>query len=591
MLHKRPKMRHSLFFRIMVVFALCILPLLVTQVGMNVWGTQVVRGELLDSASANALYLRDHFNEIINGIFTQLQHLQNAREIASFYVYQSNYSTSEYYTAISRIFETLIITRSTNDFISEVRLYYPRMGLYLTMDSARRAVYDLDEEEMFRRLETFSAQGNGFYEFDGEHLVGSVKNVPHPLPDSLPPYYLEVVLNKERMQEHLSSFSAGDRKLSLQYNHETGSVLFSNRQISSQNEIKAVLGAEGIPMDGSVFSRPVWMDGTEYTLIACHSPLLHATFGQLLSTLELERIPRTFHLFMLVFALLCVVIIVLLGFSIHRQVTRPTHKLLRAFSATGEGHFDTRVNGSRYAQEYHDLAERFNEMNAQISSLIASNYEHTIHLQRAQFKQLQAQINPHFLYNSFFLLRHMVRSDDRDVCIRFLGCLGRYFQYITDNERDMATLEEEFGHAHNYLSIQLMRFEDQLLLDIQPVPEHLCSLMVPRLMLQPLLENVLTHSHWDDGKQRRIRMQFIEQDGMLQICVEDNGDGVQDETIATLQEKLQHVLPLAETSGLSNISQRLHLHYDAKAGLMVSRSELGGFCVTITIPMEEHGRV
>jgi len=417
--------------------------------------------------------------------------------------------------------------------------------------------------------------------------VGSVKSVPYPPPNSLPPYYLEVVLNQDRMREHLSSFSAGDRKLSLQYNHATGSVLFSNRKISSQNEIKTLLGAEGIPTNGSVFSRPVRLDGMEYTLIACHSPLLHATFGQLLSTLELERIPRTFYFFMLFFVFLCLIIIVLLGFSIHRQVTKPTHKLIRAFSATGEGHFDTRINGSRYAQEYRELAERFNEMNAQISSLIASNYEHTIHLQRAQVKQLQAQINPHFLYNSFFLLRHMVRADDREVCLKFLGCLGRYFQYITDNENDMATLEEEFGHAHDYLSIQQLRFEDRLQLDIQPVPEHLRNLPVLRLMLQPLLENVLTHSHWEEGRQRLIRMRFIEQEDTLQIRVEDNGDGVLDETIATLQKKLQRVLPLAETSGLSNISQRLHLHYDAKGCLMVSRSELGGFCVTITIPMED----
>ena len=106
-------------------------------------------------------------------------------------------------------------------------------------------------------------------------------------------------------------------------------------------------------------------------------------------------------------------------------------------------------------------------------------------------------------------------------------------------------------------------------------------------MLQPLLENVLTHSHWEEGRQRLIRMRFMEQQDTLQICVEDNGDGVLDETIAALQKKLQHVLPLAETSGLSNISQRLHLHYDAKGCLMVSRSELGGFCVTITIPMED----
>jgi len=591
MQHKRTKVRHSLFFRIMVVFALCILPLLLTQVCMNVWGTQVVRSELLDSASANALYLRDHFNENINSISTQLLHLQNFREIASFFVYHSNYSTSEYYAAISRIFDTLIITRSTNEFISEIRLYYPRMGMCLVNDSVRRAVYEVDGQEMMLRLEAFSQQGSGFYEYEGEYLVGSIKNVPYPSPDSLPPYYLEVVLNRERMREHLSSFSAGDRKLSLQYSHETGAVLFSSRKITSQQEIKSLLGAEGIPTDGSVFSRPVWLAGTEYTLVACYSPMLHATFGQLLSTVELEQIPRTFQFFILFFAFLCVVIIVLLGFSIHRQVTRPTHRLLRAFSATGEGHFDTRVNGSRYAQEYRELAERFNEMNAQISSLIASNYEHTIHLQRAQFKQLQAQINPHFLYNSFFLLRHMVRSDDREVCMQFLGCLGRYFQYITDNEHDMATLEEEFGHAHNYLSIQRMRFEDQLELDIQPVPDHLRLLAVPRLILQPLLENVLTHSHWDDGRQRQIRMRFAEEDGMLQIRVEDNGDGVEDETIAALQAKLQSVLPLAETSGLSNISQRLHLHYHSGGCLTVLRSELGGFCAAITIPMEEESRV
>ena len=322
----------------------------------------------------------------------------------------------------------------------------------------------------------------------------------------------------------------------------------------------------------------------DFTLIACHSRLLKVTYGHLLSTFDLERIPHILRGFIVIFTMASCAAIGILCLSIRRHVSQPTRLLLNAFGTTGEGHFETRVCNENYAWEYRALIDRFNEMNHELQTLVATNYEHTINLQRAQLKQLQAQINPHFLYNSFFLLRQMVRSSDRSICMDFCGCLSRYFQYITDSNADTAQLSEEYDHAKNYLYIQQMRFEDGLDIDLEPLPAHLMTMEVPRLSLQPLFENIMAHCKWEDGAIRIIRMHIMESPETVSLIVEDNGSGITDDQIRTISGHLNLDMPITETSGLDNIHRRLRLRYGEAFGLTVARSSLGGFSATITLP-------
>lgn len=574
---------NSIFFRITAVFTLCIIPLLVSQMGMYSWSTRVVRKELMDTAAANVTYLRDDFNSSISLISSQIQYLLNANDVTKFFVYSKTYSSNEYYENADRIFDLLSVAKDTNALIEAVRLYYPRAGVMLSVDKARSILF-VSPEQSASRIQAFMSQGAGFCCIDGEYFVGTAKPYGEVTAEKLPAYYMEIILNEDELVTRLSSFGTTKNKRSLQYDHASGTMLFSDGRTPDSEDAARLKDALVRAENERVFTCSVRLQEGAYTLVASHSTLLHATFCQLLSTRDLEYIPSVFQRFIIGFIALCLSVIVVLCMCVHRQIAVPAHDLLRALGDTGKGRFDTRLNGGKLAAEYRALFARFNSMNQQIQSLITDNYEHTIRLQRAQFKQLQAQINPHFLYNSFFLLRHMVRADNRLACEKFLGCLGRYFQYITDNDSDTATLEEEYNHACDYLGIQKMRFEDVLKLEIDPLPEELRAFPMLRLTLQPLFENVLAHSRWEDGEKRQIRLR-IENDACdLRLRVEDNGSGLRDEDIARVSAMLGEQAAFSETSGLTNIHQRLVLHYGPQGRLEVSRSELGGFCAAIVIP-------
>lgn len=573
----------SIFARVLSVFIACMLPLIIVQSSMYLWGTQSVREELLDSAGANSVFLRDHFEDSISAINHQMQYLLNARAVTELFVYYNSYSNSDVYVQTKATLDLLSTALIANPLLFEIRLYYPRIGLGLAAGHSTGTIR-YDEHAVNARMAASRATISPMFEYNGEFLIASAS--PLSLnPQEIPPaYYIEMVLDSEQMLSNLAAFNTDKKRYSLQYNHAADSYLFSDDEIADDHLLSQLDEAMSSMPEQKNASMLLPLSGGRYTLVASYSRKLNITYGQLISRTDLERIPNVFLKFMLGFFLIAAISLLMLCLSIRKYVSRPTHMLLRAFDTTAEGQFDTRIRGRHYAQEYQALFERFNSMNSQIQQLITTNYEHSINLQRAQLKQLQAQINPHFLYNSFFLLRHMVRSEDRSMCMEFLGCLANYFQYITDNGSDTATLAEEYGHARNYLTIQLMRFEDILEVDLQPLPENLAQIEVLRLTFQPLFENVMTHSKWAEDTVRRVRLSIEQTEKSIFITVEDNGEGVTDAQLAAIGNRFKMDVPLSETSGLDNIHRRLRLHYGKTGGLSVKRSELGGFSVTITMP-------
>lgn len=573
----------SIFVRVLSVFIACVLPLIIVQSSMYLWGTQAVREELLDSAGVNSIFLRDHFEDSIFAINNQMQYLLKARAVTDFFVYYDNYRDSDIYTQTKATLDLLSTALIANPLLSEIRLYYPRMGLGLSAGHSTGTIR-YDEQAVNARIAASRASTSPMFEYDGEYLIASSSPLSLNPQENPPAYYIEMVLDSEQILSNLAAFNTDKKCYSLQYNHAADSYLFSDDKIADAHLLAQLNEAMGSAPGQKKASMLLPLSGGRYTLVASYSRKLNITYGQLISQMDLERIPNVFLKFMLGFFLVAAISLLILCLSIRRYVSRPTHMLLQAFDTTAEGQFDTRIRGHHYAREYQALFERFNSMNAQIQQLITTNYEHSINLQRAQLKQLQAQINPHFLYNSFFLLRHMVRSGDRSMCMEFLSCLANYFQYITDNGSDTATMAEEYGHARNYLTIQLMRFEDILEADLQPLPENLAQIEVLRLTFQPLFENVMTHSKWAEGTIRRVRLSIGQTQESIFITVEDNGEGVTDAQLAAINDRLRMDVPLSETSGLDNIHRRLRLHYGEMGGLSVKRSVLGGFSVTITIP-------
>ncbi|QJD81981.1 sensor histidine kinase [Cohnella herbarum] len=274
--------------------------------------------------------------------------------------------------------------------------------------------------------------------------------------------------------------------------------------------------------------------------------------------------------------LLCVSI--LATTLLYRNVQRPIHMLILSVKKIRMGQYSTRLR-KQPNNEFDFLFESFNKMAEQIQELIEKVHVENLRSREATLKQLQSQINPHFLYNCLFYIKNMANLNDKEAVVAMSLNLGEYYRYTTRVNNEMATVEEEIRLVVSYLTIQNLRIQ-RFHCEID-IPERMNGLSIPRLLLQPIVENAIVH-----GVEKQTGFGIIqitgEQEGRIcKIIVEDNGAGMDPEALSELQSKL--LLPMEDDMGCGmwNVNQRLIHLYKGGSGLRLSRSELGGMRVEL----------
>jgi two-component system sensor histidine kinase YesM len=289
------------------------------------------------------------------------------------------------------------------------------------------------------------------------------------------------------------------------------------------------------------------------------------------------------RLFALVIAMLFVTGIAM-AFLLYRNVQVPIHDLLHALTQIQGGHFRTRVSLTRH-NEFRYLFLRFNKMAREIDRLVNTVYQEQLRSQEAAFKQLQSQINPHFIYNCLFFIKNMARLGNEDAVIRMALHLGDYLRYTTRVENQTTLLRDELAHIANYLSIQKLRSER---LDfIIDVPPEMLDLKIPRLILQPIVENAVIHGIEPNPDSNRIRVRGCVRTSTggndWSIEVEDDGCAGEPE-VEKIRAGIAAVDGAGFGCGLRNIDQRLRLFYTPPASMLAQTSEWGGVKISLIIP-------
>ncbi|MBR3107831.1 MAG: sensor histidine kinase [Clostridia bacterium] len=285
-------------------------------------------------------------------------------------------------------------------------------------------------------------------------------------------------------------------------------------------------------------------------------------------------------------ALILIQIAATVAYMIHIRhvIHKPLNKLADAFRQVEQGDFSVRIHHDReddFAAIYH----QFNRMNGRLKDLIEQVYMQTIRTQRAELKQLQSQINPHFLYNNLFMIRSLAQLGDTDMIETLAADLGEYFRYINRTGSQEVPLSMETAHARNYAQLQDMRFSSRIHLDFEPLPESLQDVTVPRLVLQPLIENAYQHGLKDTLSGGELHIGFRTENRDAVIVVEDNGPGMTEELIQELTVRLSNP-DAQETTGMINIHRRLRLRFGEAYGLSFSVSPLGGLRAEMRIPLD-----
>ena len=264
---------------------------------------------------------------------------------------------------------------------------------------------------------------------------------------------------------------------------------------------------------------------------------------------------------------------VLLSLMLSRVLSSPIHDLIvamQSFEKTGEGFSYEPVTGVR---EVENLSASFDHMVKKIQKLMATVRSEEVNLRKTELKALQAQINPHFLYNTLDSISWMCEQGKNAEAVVMVNALARLFRISISKGHELIPIRSEVQHAQSYLQIQSVRYKEQFSyhFDVEEdCTEYLCN----KITLQPIIENAIYHGIKFRRRGGKVRVVGRREGDMLHFAVIDNGPGMTEERLVEVLSSLGEE-DASAGYGLSNVDRRIRLYYDQEEGLSIESGPEG----------------
>lgn len=289
---------------------------------------------------------------------------------------------------------------------------------------------------------------------------------------------------------------------------------------------------------------------------------------------------------------LSIVFAITLHYLLTKRLTRPIQLLQHKMRLTASGYLEAKVKPVG-TDEIADLGQSFNIMVEKIKELLEQSIRKQQQLQKAELRTLQAQINPHFLYNTLDSIIWMAEAGKNDGVIQLVKALSDLFRISLNKGRDWVMIRTELAHANSYLIIQQMRYRDILDYRIDIDPE-LLDYPILNMTLQPLIENALYHGIKNKrGKGLIVIGGYLELSAVI-LTITDNGIGIPPDRLAMLRHQLEQPLQSEEEEpaeggfGLQNVHQRLRLYFGCEYGVELESIAGAGTTIFVRIPKNKN---
>ena len=376
--------------------------------------------------------------------------------------------------------------------------------------------------------------------------------------------------------DNLSSSASWDRgaEPTLVIVNTEGSIVFNSSPFDKEIIEAVTPGTEKLKVSGSNFRIRHTSSGTndwEVFLVINESKLYRNIYR--LTFLQVGLV-----LFSII---LVVLVIFVVSLTISRQFERFQKKISR--TSDPKQHALIRVDSN---DEFRDLAEVYNEMMGRIDNLIDTVYSKELLLKSAEIKAFQAQINPHFLYNTLDCINGLVemnRPDDIKKTVTALASIMR----MSIKGAEILTVRENLSYTEQYMYIEKIRYGDKLLF-LSEIPESMMDYYMPKLIIQPLLENSIVHGISELLGKGMIGLFGREEEDAITFTVKDNGKGIPQNVIDLIESRQSSQEAeeqfSRESIGLQNIQSRIQLMYGKEYGLTIKNIPAGGSSVTIRLP-------
>lgn len=299
---------------------------------------------------------------------------------------------------------------------------------------------------------------------------------------------------------------------------------------------------------------------------------------------------QTFYVRMIRYTLIAlglfIILLVFLSYYIPQTITKPITRLSEVTDQVAKGDLGVRSDVEA-GGEVGVLSDSLNAMIDKINELLTQVTKEQTSLRKAELELLQSQINPHFLYNTLDTIVWLAEGSDQAKVVSMVESLSEFFRTSLNEGKDIITIREEMQHVRSYLQIQQVRYQDILAYEID-MPESILNCLIPKISVQPLVENALYHGIKNKRRMGKITVTGEEGSDYILIRVEDNGIGMTKERLDIVNARIADPsFESAEAYGLYNVNERIRLKFGDSYGVTIKSVYEEGTVCEIKLPKQE----
>ncbi|WP_422395282.1 sensor histidine kinase [Paenibacillus amylolyticus] len=567
---------NSIFARLIITYLVFVLPLILLGVYLYHWSYDNASQEISLSTERRLNQYVVELNREIEWMELQQFDIVEDRKLNRLAILWDMMDQVERRDTLNYLTERLASFKNSTAYIKNVHVHIPSVGKSI---SAIQGIDDFDKSSYLYFSSGMQGKGTRFTVKEDALNLSAVRLTGTR--GEPPLFVIQVELDTYHFQNELTRLNLYPESSTFLIEDKTGHAITDKHQA---NVILANYREHSVK--GTLDGFRMKVGDTMYHVSQLHMDSLGLSVATYLPEAIVTKPLSKFYHWAWLFAITSFVAITAYLYSSYKLIHIPLLLLVKRFKKMEGGMLDVPIAHNR-KDEFGFLYTRFNLMIENLQSLIDRDFKKTLMMQRAELKQLQSQINPHFLYNSFFILNSLARTGETERIEQFTNMLGEYFRFITRNETDHVKLKVEVEHSRIYTEIQQLRFSRRIKVDFGPLPAEMEHIKVPRLIIQPIIENAYEHSLEKNTDSGLLIIGFNMEGSYAEITVEDNGNELEEQHIQTLQQRLHKDGGTDEMTALINIHRRLVLTYGEGSGLFLSRSELQGLKVTIRIQWKE----
>lgn len=486
--------------------------------------------------------------------------------------FQNNYLSTV--NSVNDSLRRLYRSNAAIDYVAVVRLREnDREYLYIGENIPSMEIFSVYREN-YQKAQLFNEQGvcanilAGWYDSPMLNLYCPIYEKYLTL--QKPAAFLLVGINTKKMQNYIADNEDGSN---FQILNSQGYIMVSK---NLQDIGKTAEGFEHFLGDSGELDKAG--DIIAYRRDSSRQWIADASISKDMLFGDIYRFSRVMCINILFFTVVMLVICSLLC----NRLYQPIAQLRTAMNEISKGNYKVKVHVYEDA-DFKQLAEGFSQMAVSIENALNLVRKKEQEKTEILLNALQSQIRPHFLYNTLECIHWQALLEDAPGTSKMVLTLSRYYSLCLSKGQDIISLGQELLHIKSYVTLQNMRFDD-IVTVCYHVPDELFQLEIPKITLQPLVENALYHGiKAEAGRRGTIDIAAHVSDGTLLLTVSDDGIGMEQEAILHLNQTIGELVNDG-SYGVKNVHKRLALRYGTGYGLRYEGNKAGGICVYVSLP-------